>query len=192
MSKPNTDLLKRPQCMGLGELRASIEEFRRHLTARGHTPLTVSGYGDGARHFAEWLHRAGIVAGAVDDGVILRFERHRCRCPGSRRHHHLSAKYVRRVRRFIGFLAERGVVKITPATASALSDRVAEFQDWLRHHRGISERTVDRHGRMVTRLLPDLGDDPAIYDVGLVRRVILAEALRSSRPYVKCDGLDLI
>jgi hypothetical protein len=38
---------------------------------------------------------------------------------------------------------------------------------------------------MVARLLPDLGDDPAIYDVGLVWRVILAEALRSYRPYVK-------
>jgi integrase/recombinase XerD len=55
----------------------------------------------------------------------------------------------------------------------------------LREHRGISERTVDRHGRMVMRLLPGLGDDPATYDAGLVRRVILVEAQKSSRPYVK-------
>jgi hypothetical protein len=46
-------------------------------------------------------------------------------------------------------------------SAIGISDRVVEFQDWLRHHRGISERTVDRHGRMVMRLLPRLGDDPA-------------------------------
>jgi site-specific recombinase XerD len=62
---------------------------------------------------------------------------------------------------------------------------IAEFQDWLRHHRGISERTIDRHGRMVARLLASLGNDPGKYDAELVRRVILAESQRSSRPYIK-------
>ena len=38
---------------------------------------------------------------------------------------------------------------------------------------------------MIMRLLPALGDDPASYDAGLVRRAILAEMQRSSRPYVK-------
>ena len=38
---------------------------------------------------------------------------------------------------------------------------------------------------MVVRLLPGLGDDPGTYDAELVRRVILAEAQRSSRPYIK-------
>jgi integrase/recombinase XerD len=185
MPKPNADLLKYPQRMSPGALESPIEDFARHLAARGHTPLTISGYENGARHFAEWLRRAGIAAAAVDDSVILRFARHRCRCPGHRRHRHLSAKYVRRVRRFVRFLVDRGVAKMVPPSASVVSERVAEFQDWLRHHRGISRHTIDRHGRMVMRLLPGLGDDPATYDAGLVRRVILAEAQRSSRPYVK-------
>ena len=89
----------------------------------------------------------------------------------------LSAKYVRRVRRFVGFLVERDITKAAAPNASkAVNERVIEFQDWLRHHRGISERTIDRHGRMVMRLLPGLGDDPGTYDAELVRRVILAEA----------------
>jgi integrase/recombinase XerD len=185
MAKPNADLLKRPRCMGPGALGPFIEEFMRHLATRGHTVLTVSGYGDGARHFAEWLRRAAITPAAVDDGIILRFARHRCRCPGSRRHRHLSAKYVRRVRRFVRFLAERGVARMVSPIVSVVSDHVAEFLDWLRHHRGISERTVDRHGRMVMRLLAGLGGDPGTYDAALVRGVILAEAQRSSHPYVK-------
>ena len=70
---------------------------------------------------------------------IERFVSHRCHCPGNPRHAHLSARYVRRVRRFVRFLAERGVVPATelPAT-KAIDEQVAEFQDWLRRHRGIS------------------------------------------------------
>lgn len=185
MPKPNPDLLKRPQRMSPGALESFIEEFVRHLTMREHTPLTISNYESGARHLGEWLRRADIGADAVDDGVILRFARHRCRCSGHRRHRHLSARYVRRVRRFVRFLVDRGVAKMVPPTASIVSDRVAEFQGWLWHHRGISRRTIDRHGLMIMRLLPGLGDDPATYDAGLVRQVILAEAQRSSRPYLK-------
>jgi site-specific recombinase XerC len=115
------------------------------------------GYGDGARHFAEWLQRAEIAVGDVDQGVIARFARHRCTGSGCRQHRHLSAKYLRRVHRFVRFLVDRGVAKASAPNPSALgNERIVEFQDWLRHHRGISERTVDRHGRMVAKLLPGL------------------------------------
>src|ERR1700679_3560586 len=40
-------------------------------------------------------------------------------------------------------------------------------------------------GRMIMRLLPALGDDPASYDAGLVRHVIPEEVRRSTVPYVK-------
>ena len=38
---------------------------------------------------------------------------------------------------------------------------------------------------MVMRLLPDLGNDPERYSAELIRRVIVAEAGRSSRPYLQ-------
>ena len=186
MSEPIGALRRSPRCMDSGVLGTFVEAFTRNLRALGHTRLTVAGYGDAARHFAEWLRRSAIVVGDVDDGVITRFARHRCKCCGNRQHQLLSAKYVLRVRRFVRFLVERRVAKAAAPNVSApLNDRVIEFQDWLRHHRGISERTVDRHGRMVMKLLPGLGDDPGTYDAELVRRVILAEAQSSSRPYIK-------
>jgi integrase/recombinase XerD len=114
MPKLNADLLNRSRCMGTGALGVSIKEFTCYLATLGHTPLTISSYEDGARHFADWLRRAGIALSAVDDGIIVRFAGHRCRCAGNRRNRHLSAKYVRRVRRFVRFLAERSVVTVTP------------------------------------------------------------------------------
>ena len=166
-------------------LRAFVVEFTDYLAALGHTDLTVRGYEDAARHFAEWLERSDIALVDVDDEVAARFAGHRCKCTGNRRHRHVSAKYVRRVRRFVCFLTRRGVVKMIPSAAEVVNARVAEFQDFLRQHRGISERTIDRHGRMVMRLLPNLGDDPGTYDAELIRRAIVTEAGRSSRPYVK-------
>jgi integrase/recombinase XerD len=174
------------RCMDPGSLRAFVVEFTNHLAALSHTDLTVSGYEDAARHFAEWLGRTDIALIDVDDKAIARFAGHRCKCTGYRRHRHVSAKYVRRVRRFVRFLARRGFVKMNiPSAAKVVNARVVEFQDFLRQHRGISERTIDRHGRMVMRLLPDLGDDPGTYDAELIRRTIITEAGRSSRPYVK-------
>lgn len=176
----------RARCMDPGALRPLVQEFTNHLADLGHTRLTVGNYVDAARHFAEWLDRSGIAPADVHGGTIERFAQHRCRCTGSRHQAHLSAKYVRRVRRFVRFLAERGFLQMAmPSASQAVSEHVAAFQDWLRRHRGIAERTIDRHGRMILRLLPALGDDPAAYDAGLVRRVILEEAGKSSRPYLK-------
>ncbi len=154
MPKTNCYLRQNPRCMDPGVLGTFVGQFTNQLTSLGHTGLTVAGYGDAARHFAEWLLNSDIAVVAIDDGVISRFARHRCKCSGNRQQRRLSAKYVRRVRRFVCFLIERGVV-------------------------------VDRHGRMVMRLLPGLGDDPGTYDAELIRRVILAETQKSSRPNVK-------
>jgi integrase/recombinase XerD len=182
MPKPGTKWRR----MDPGSLRAFVVEFTNDLAGLGHTDLTVGGYEDAVRHFAEWLKRSDIALVDVDDKAVARFAGHRCKCTGNRRHRHVSAKYVRRVRRFVRFLAQRGITKMNiPSAAKVISARVAEFQDFLRQHRGISERTIDRHGRMVMRLLPDLGDDPWTYDAELIRRAIVTEAGRSSRPYVK-------
>jgi hypothetical protein len=88
----------------------------------------------------------------------------------------VSPNYVRRVRRFVRFLAESGVVASSPAcTTPAVDPRVTEFLEWLRCHRGLSERTLRLHGQVMRRLLPALGNDPATYDAALVRRVTVED-----------------
>jgi integrase/recombinase XerD len=186
MMMTDVGFLGAARLMNAGPLQPLIDAFVAGLQSQRHTSLTISNYEHSARHFADWLCRSNVALGLVDEDVVRRFARHRCRCPGTRRQDHVSAKYVRRVQRFIRFLADREVLPaVTPPVLKRGDARIAAYQDWLRHHRGISERTIDRHGRMITRLLPALGADPELYDALLIRRVIIDEAARSSRPHVK-------
>jgi site-specific recombinase XerD len=66
-----------------------------------------------------------------------------------------------------------------------INRRVVEFQEWLRHHRGIREKTIDLHGRMVMRLLTTLGNRPRSYDAQVIRDTIIAEAKQVSIAHVK-------
>ena len=161
MAKSNEDRCNRQHCMDAGELAPLVTEFTCHLSELGHTSLTVSGYDAAARHLAQWLALVKVAVADIDGAVIDRFARHRCRCPGIRREKGVSEKYVRRARRFVEFLGERGIVRRRAKSAVPMFDRrVVEFQDWLRQHRGITELTIGRHGRMVMRLLPALGSRP--------------------------------
>jgi site-specific recombinase XerD len=93
---------------------------------------------------------------------------------------------VRRTRRFIAFLVGRGrVAPLAMPVPNMVDSDVADYQQWLKHHRGICESTAKRHGLMVMRLLAVLGRNPLIYDAGLIRRVILAEAQQCSPSHVK-------
>jgi integrase/recombinase XerD len=129
---------------------------------------------------------AGLAPRDINEDVFHRFARHRCHCPGNRRLNRVSEKYARRVRRFFDFLADRGVVLLPPRISRPNpNEQLRAFQEWLRTHRGISERTIDRHGRMIMRLLPTLGSDPRRYDAHHVRQVILVETKRTSIAHVK-------
>lgn len=120
-----------------------------------------------------------------------RFARHRCQCGGNRRLDRPSGKYVNRARRFARFLGTLGLVPVAAPKPAAVDPFVARFGEWLRRHRGLSERTIARHVRMVSRLLPALGADPRNYDAVRVRAVILDEGRRCSAAYVKTMAMAL-
>lgn len=145
MAKSREDHCHGQRCMDAGDLAPLVTEFARHLTMLGHKSLTVSGYDAAARHLAQWLTLAKIAVADIDDGVADRFARHRCQCPGIRRERGVSAKYVRRVRRFIELLGERGIVQRKPKPALPTPHRrVVEFQDWLRQHQTTAAGVRDR------------------------------------------------
>jgi integrase/recombinase XerD len=168
------------------DLAPWVAEFTRYLSETGHTALTVKSYERLARPLAHWMVQTKVAVGDIDESVIRRFVRHRCCCFGNRHETHCSGKYARRVRRVVAFLSERRIVrqKVTSAVP-VLERRVVQFQEWLRQHRGITERTIDQRGRMVMRLLPALGNRPRAWSARVVREVIMAEAKRASRAHVK-------
>lgn len=186
MAKSKQVQSDRRHWMDAGGVAPLVAAFTSHLSGLGHASLTVAGYETSARHFVQWIGRTKIAVADIDDDVVHRFARHRCRCPGARRQDRVSAKYVKRARRFVEFLAERGIVA-RPSQVQSVErhEQVVAFENWLKQHRGISPLTIGRHGRMIERLLPALGNDSQRYDAGLVRRAILTEAKQVSPAYVK-------
>lgn len=175
-----------PPVMDAGDLAPLIVGYATELEALGHTKLTVCNYRDPARHFAAWLRQTEVALVDIDHEVVDEFVRHVCRCGGSRRCGRLSRRYVRRVRRFIVFLVDRGLIApLTMPVTDTIDPRVADYQQWLRRHRGICELTIKRHGLMVMRLLAVLGRDPLTYDAVVIRRAILAETRQCSPSHVK-------
>ena len=186
MSSLSDDHCRGRQFMGAGDLAPVVAEFTRHLSQEGYSDLTLRGFDHAARHLAHWLAAAEIAVADIDEAVVGRFARHRCRCPGGRSRKQLSGPYVQRARRFVAFLTERGMVRQKAASAAPVRDRrVLEFQDWLRRHRGLSERTIELHAYLLMRLLPALGARPRSWDAQHIREVIIAETKRAARGHVK-------
>jgi integrase/recombinase XerD len=154
-------LPRAPRVMDAGNLAPLIAEYTAELAALDHTPLTVANYRDPARHFAAWLRQADIALVDIDREAMDRFAQHVCRCGGNRRCERLSRRYVRRTQRFIAFLVGRGLIApLAVPVLSMVDPHVADYQQWLKRHRGICESTAKRHGLMIMRLLAALGRDP--------------------------------
>ena len=171
--------------MDAGFLTPWISEFACSLRTLAHSDLTIRGYTDSARHFAAWVHDAGLQLDGIGEGAVERFARHQCRCVGGRQWDRVSAKYVKRAGRFVAFLAERGVAAtVAPGPAEIVHPQIVDYQRWLSVHRGLSERSVSRQGRMVKRLLVALGTDPQAYSATTIRAAVLAEAQRCSPSHI--------
>lgn len=168
--------------MDPGTLWPFVWAYENHLTALGYAPQTVARRLISACHVTVWLAQSRIVPTEIDDGIVGQFLHHRCQCFASRPVGYMSAVTVRAVIRFLRFLAEKDVVPASalpmPFPPRPIDDRISEFLDWLRHHRGIAESTIGTYRYKLERLLPALGADPTVYDASLVRRVILEEAER--------------
>jgi integrase/recombinase XerD len=186
MEYPSNDDGRDRRLMEAGDLAPLIAEFTRQLSQQGYAYLTLRGYDDAARHLAHWLAKSGIVTAEIDEAVVRRFSRHHCRCPGMRRHKQLSGRYVRRTRRFVVFLAKQGIVPHKTMPKASAPDRdVVAFQDWLRRHRGLSERTIELHGYLLMQMLPALRPRPCSWDAQHIREVIIAKTKQASGAQVK-------
>lgn len=177
---PKSDL------MDAGFLAPWVTEFGANLEALAHCSLTIRGYTDSARHFAAWICDAGLQLDDFGMETVDSFARHHCRCAGARQWKGVSARYARRAGRFVAFLAVRGVISAPPPVAAEIiHPQILDYQRWLVVHRGLSDRSVSRQGRMIKRLLPAIGEDPQAYGASTIRAAFRVEAQRCSPSHVR-------
>ena len=121
------------------DLHASLigRFLSERVTARSARSLAFAG--SAARHFLRWLGERRIPIETIDDGVVVRFARHRCRCPRYSLRQLRESAYLGQIRRFVCFLEEEGMIvtagglAVGDAHADAFALKLAE----LGYSRGI-------------------------------------------------------
>lgn len=168
-----------------------LNTFLEQREAEGYSASSIRQLRQKNRHFLFWLHHCRIPLADVDESVLDRFSRHDCNCSrpgvflGYRKHPGAVGPTRYETQAFIRFLAERGLApKMLPSTESP-DDGLDDYREWLRQHRGTSEEAIRRQIYCLSKVLPDLGDNPHRYDVAHIRNVLLHQLKEVSPAYAK-------
>lgn len=101
-----------------------------HSSLQGTAAVAAGLYKTAARHFLFWIDQQAIAVSIVDDAVVRRFEKHRCRCRGFSRHEPNRPKFTSKVRRFVRFLEDQGIVAV-PDDIDHLDTALADYATFL-------------------------------------------------------------
>lgn len=176
-----SELLSQPHDMNPGSAARYLEGFAAQMASVGYTSLTISFYLGSAIHFGGWVESRGLDFVDINEETVKAFGEHHCECPGRRSQKRVSRAYTARVQRFADFLRQHGAIRAIADSTAQTPSPLSPFRDWLLRHRGLAMRTVERHERLITRMLPALGTDAGEYNAASVRRVIL-DQIRGCRP----------
>lgn len=162
-------------------LERHLNSFTQQLVDHGYTALTVQGYLDAVAHFGTWLKNNCISLAQLNIDVVSSFARHHCCCPGNRKQLLLSDKYIKRVRRFVTYLEQQGVIKLIEpdVTEPASTELISRFTEHLQL-RGLACLTIAQYERSMSNVLPWLGHNPQQYDAATIRRLISDAAAKHS------------
>jgi integrase/recombinase XerD len=136
-----------------------LDGFVDERFALGYCSLTIERSLGPVLHLGVWLRRRGADIETIDGDVLERFRRHlrRCRCrrptesSSSRRCGTRPEVVMIEVRHFIEHLRRRGVVP--PESPPPMLPLVAEFDRWMRQHRGSAERTLADYRPLAARFV---------------------------------------
>lgn len=160
------------------ELKPYLIEFTQRLSEQGYTSHSIESYVDAISHFGTWLNKQGSSVKAVVPETISDFAMHRCYCPGSRRTHTLSKKYVVRVQKFIIYLHQKSIIN-GHFDSSKNTLPLSKFSESL-HLRGLSINTINRYTHSVNIIIPMLDNEPKNYDAKLIKQTVYKLSQRYS------------
>ena len=164
-----------------------LEGFAAELFSTGYAELSTVDYVRAAAHLGRWMDARAIGVEQLSEADLAGFAQHHCQCPNATRHRQRpSRRYVARVRKFAAYLSHVGVIPpLAGPPPKAVPTPLLAFRIWMLRHRGVTERTVERYERLIARMLPALGHNPAVYDAALVRHVLLEAIGPLSCAYAK-------
>jgi site-specific recombinase XerD len=174
-------LLARAHDMNVGDAARYLEGFAAEMASFGYSQLTIVGYLDSGIHFGGWLQARGLSLTAIDEKIVRAFVAHRCTCPGRRGYPSVSRRNGARVKRFVQYLAQKGIIRSTENAASEAPSSLVASREWLLQHRGLAPVTVDRHERLLKQMLPALGAETGQYTAASVKAAVL-DQIRGRRP----------
>ena len=148
-----------------------LERFRRHLIDQHYAEHTVRKYIRCIGLLAETMKAQRIALEDLDEAQASALV---AKTGGIGRHRTYAAFMVRR---FVRFLSEQGVGKRSlPSTAKAIAraELRVDYESYLRHQRGLSERTIFHCWRFADRFLEfrfrdEVGDPSQITSIDIVR-----------------------
>ena len=156
-----------------------LDSFALELERVQHQPETIRVDLLVAAHASSWAGRLGIAVAHFDETLIGRFEAHmvRCRCHWALRRRHAHAGWALRL--FIEHLRRQTVIPKLPPRPEP--PELGAFRDWLRRHRGSSEKTIHIYTYFLRDALEALGCDTRRFTAAKLRSYVLAQAHEKGR-----------
>ena len=178
-----------------GDLAANLhilDGFLKGLRNDGYTHRTMQLYQLGCMRLIIWLHFSRIPLCDLNAKTYTSFRKSRFHCsiPGiysAEITRSPNTAYGNEIRRFLQHLV--GLGKIAPLEPEfpekPLPESLSRFRIWLKCNRGISRSTLCKYTRLIQAVLPDLGQDPHVYDAELIRRVLVKHMENRSQDYAR-------
>ena len=178
-----------------GELEGNLrllDEYIEGMQSEGYGSRSLIAHRSGCAGLIAWLHFARVRLCDLTLDVYARFLNRKfiCSIPGvfygMRIRSSEGFGYEREVRRFLDHLVSLGLIApLHPAPdQEVLPEILVRFSKWLERHRGLRPKSIREHIRLVSTILPDLGEEPGTYDIALIRRLLFEQIeLRSVSSY---------
>ena len=156
-----------------GPTGAFADGFAESLRKSGYARETARGYLRAASHLGTWMQAEGVTVDLLDERAVAGFARHLHRCRCLRGNRGVYANAVAGAGHFLAHLRARGDVPLPPAPAVRKRPELVErFEDWMRFHRGVVERTLEGYRPVLVDLLRRAGD-PKSFTAESLRRFVL-------------------
>jgi site-specific recombinase XerD len=159
-------------CIEAGVAEPFLADFWADLRRQGYAEQTADTYRGDAAHLGDWCARRSLSISEIDERVVARFTAHlrACKCARGMIHRGYR-KTPSRVRSFLEYLRERGVVP-RPPEPRRMSIVAERYCAWMRT-RGLAEATIEHHAQMLATIVERLGEDTEHYRARDVREFVI-------------------